>query len=111
IGARREWSHLGQMGVAWLFVYWIHVEIVYGVLSGPIPHRPALGQWVAAGLVFTAFHSGPGAGSDSLTDKPRLGRGDARPGRGRRGGRSAAAIRGGRSLPWASSADRAKGDD
>ncbi len=31
-----RWSPLEDFGRASLFVYWIHVEIVYGVLTGPI---------------------------------------------------------------------------
>jgi uncharacterized membrane protein len=36
--AWRGWSPLEEFGIASLFVYWIHVEMVYGVASGPI-HR------------------------------------------------------------------------
>jgi uncharacterized membrane protein len=35
-GAGRKWSALRQLGVSSLFVYWIHVELVYGVISNPL---------------------------------------------------------------------------
>jgi uncharacterized membrane protein len=46
---------LQEFGRASLFVYWIHVEMVYGVLSTPL-HRalPLAGTWVAM-ILFGAF--------------------------------------------------------
>jgi len=42
------WSWVQQLGRTSLFVYWIHVEMVYGLLSHPIHHRLTLGQaWIA----------------------------------------------------------------
>jgi uncharacterized membrane protein len=52
---RRAWSPLEEFGVASLFVYWIHVEMVYGTPSLPIHHRLTLEQWPIAYLLFTAF--------------------------------------------------------
>jgi hypothetical protein len=40
------------LGVESLFVYWIHVEMVYGLLTSPLHRRLAL-PWVAA--AFAAF--------------------------------------------------------
>ncbi len=47
---RGSWSPMEQLGRSSLFVYWIHVELVYGLISLPIhktlTHRQA---WVAFG--------------------------------------------------------------
>jgi uncharacterized membrane protein len=47
-------SPLQEMGIASLFVYWIHVEMVYGVLSAPIHRRLTFEQALLAFLVFSA---------------------------------------------------------
>jgi uncharacterized membrane protein len=44
-----------EMGVDSLFVYWIHVEMVYGVLSTPLHRALTLEQALAAMTVFSAF--------------------------------------------------------
>ena len=49
-GAQR-WSPLGQLGRTSLFIYWIHVEIVYGLISLPLHKRLSWGQsWLALAL-------------------------------------------------------------
>jgi hypothetical protein len=48
-------SRIVEFGVASLFVYWIHVEMVYGVLSLPIHRRLTLGQAFVAFIVFSLF--------------------------------------------------------
>jgi uncharacterized membrane protein len=53
IAVRESWSPLEQMGRTSLFIYWIHVEMVYGLISLPI-HRSLTHQqaWAAyAGFV------------------------------------------------------------
>jgi uncharacterized membrane protein len=47
-------SVLQQFGRASLFVYWIHVELAYGVLSGPLHKSLLLGQALVAYALFTA---------------------------------------------------------
>jgi hypothetical protein len=47
-----RWSPLREFGVASLFVYWIHVEMVYGTLSGPIHHALMLEQSLLGMLLF-----------------------------------------------------------
>jgi uncharacterized membrane protein len=51
----RRWSPLQQLGRSSLFIYWIHVEMVYGLISLPLhkalTHRQA---WVAFAF-FTLF--------------------------------------------------------
>jgi hypothetical protein len=48
-------SWVRDLGIASLFVYWIHVEIVYGVLTLPLHKRFMLEQSVVAFLLFTLF--------------------------------------------------------
>ena len=49
------WSPLEDLGKASLFVYWIHVEMVYGVLSRPLRRALSLEITVLAYVVFTLF--------------------------------------------------------
>jgi uncharacterized membrane protein len=46
---------LEYFGRASLFVYWIHVEMAYGVMSSWIHRRLTLQQWFVAFLAFSAF--------------------------------------------------------
>jgi hypothetical protein len=48
-------SRIVEFGVASLFVYWIHVEMVYGVLSLPIHRRLTLVQALIAYMLFSFF--------------------------------------------------------
>jgi uncharacterized membrane protein len=49
------WSPLEQFGIASLFVYWIHVEMVYGVASGPIHRALPFSQVLLALAGFSLF--------------------------------------------------------
>jgi uncharacterized membrane protein len=49
------WSPLEEFGRASLFVYWIHVEMVYGFLSRPIRRALSLEGSLVAYVVFTVF--------------------------------------------------------
>jgi hypothetical protein len=52
---KRRWSPMQTFGRSSLFVYWIHVEMVYGLVSLPLHHALSLtGAWLALGL-FTLF--------------------------------------------------------
>jgi hypothetical protein len=53
-----RWSPMLVFGKTSLFIYWIHVEIVYGVLTYPIRHELSIAQWVLAYAVFTALMLG-----------------------------------------------------
>jgi uncharacterized membrane protein len=54
----RRWSPLVLFGVESLFVYWIHVELVYGLLSTPL-HRALPLPWVVVAFVtFTVLMLG-----------------------------------------------------
>ena len=49
--AGRRWSPLQLLGRSSLFVYWVHVELVYGLISHPLHRAFSLqGAWI--GLVF-----------------------------------------------------------
>jgi uncharacterized membrane protein len=48
-------SPLEQFGRSSLFVYWVHVEMVYGFFSRPIRRALSLEQAVAAYVLFTLF--------------------------------------------------------
>jgi hypothetical protein len=51
----RRWSPLQTLGRSSLFVYWIHVEMVYGLMSLPLHQAFSLtGAWIALG-VFALF--------------------------------------------------------
>lgn len=50
-----SWSPLQEFGRASLFVYWIHVEIVYGFFSRPLRTSLSLEGGLVAYVVFTVF--------------------------------------------------------
>ncbi len=51
----RSWRPLEEFGRASLFVYWVHVEMVYGFFSRPIRRALTFEQAVAAYVIFTVF--------------------------------------------------------
>jgi uncharacterized membrane protein len=47
----RRWSPLQTLGRSSLFIYWIHVELVYGLISNPLHGAFTLaGAWAALGV-------------------------------------------------------------
>jgi uncharacterized membrane protein len=70
----RGWSPVRELGLASLFVYWIHVEMVYGVVSTPLHRRLSLEQAAVTFAIFSMFLYGvvrlkgwsgwPGAGEN-----------------------------------------------
>jgi uncharacterized membrane protein len=50
-----RFSPLQQFGRTSLFVYWIHVELVYGFISTPLHRNLTLPQWAIAYALFTAL--------------------------------------------------------
>jgi hypothetical protein len=50
-----HWSPLEEFGKASLFVYWIHVEMVYGFLSRPWRRALSLEMALVAYVLFTLF--------------------------------------------------------
>jgi uncharacterized membrane protein len=50
-GGSDKWSPMQQLGHTSLFIYWIHVEMVYGLISLPLHKSLAWGQaWLALGI-------------------------------------------------------------
>ena len=49
------WSALGQLGRTSLFIYWIHVEMVYGLISLPLHHSLSVGTAALAFVLFSGF--------------------------------------------------------
>jgi len=50
-----RWSPVEEMGRSSLFVYWIHVEMVYGFISRPLRRNLSLESAVLAYVLFSAF--------------------------------------------------------
>ena len=67
-------SVMQEFGRASLFVYWIHVELVYGVLSGPIHRRLALGQAIIAFALFSVAMFGAAKLKDRVVEWWNTGR-------------------------------------
>ena len=67
-------SVLQEFGRASLFVYWIHVELAYGVLSGPIHKSLTLGQAFTAYALFTIALFGAAKLKDQIVDWWNTGR-------------------------------------
>jgi fucose 4-O-acetylase-like acetyltransferase len=69
--ARISPGPLEKMGRSSLFVYWIHVELVYGYAAWPIRHRLPLWQAATAYAIFCALIYGAVLGRDRLVDRWR----------------------------------------
>ena len=67
-------SILQEFGLASLFIYWIHVELAYGVLSSPIHKRLTLGQAFLAYALFTVALFGAAKLKDQIVDWWNVGR-------------------------------------
>ena len=63
-GAIGKWSPVRQLGRTSLFIYWIHVEMVYGLISLPLHKALTLPQGVAALVAFTVFMLACSLGKD-----------------------------------------------
>jgi uncharacterized membrane protein len=50
-----RWSPMGQLGRTSLFIYWIHVEMLYGLISRPLHHNLSIEKVTAAYVLFAAF--------------------------------------------------------
>ncbi len=71
---RPGWSALESLGRHSLFIYWIHVEMVYGVISTPLHKRLSLGGAWAGLALFAALMVGCAALKDWWENVPRQGR-------------------------------------
>ncbi|HEX6975537.1 MAG TPA: acyltransferase [Vicinamibacterales bacterium] len=66
-----RWSPMQQLGRTSLFIYWIHVELVYGLISLPLHKRlPLGGAWLALGA-FCVFMLGCSIVKDRVVAKWR----------------------------------------
>jgi uncharacterized membrane protein len=54
-GGAFKWSPLSQLGRTSLFIYWIHVEMVYGLISLPLHKALTLRQALVAYALFSGF--------------------------------------------------------
>jgi uncharacterized membrane protein len=73
----RAWagrSILQEFGRASLFIYWIHVELAYGVLSSPIHKALTLGQAFLAYALFTIALFAAAKLKDQIVDWWNIGR-------------------------------------
>jgi hypothetical protein len=68
-----------QFGRTSLFIYWIHVEMVYGVISKPLHRTLTLPEWFGAYMLFLALLLCTSVAKDALVARTRSGR-RARPG-------------------------------
>jgi uncharacterized membrane protein len=73
-----RWSPMQQFGRSSLFVYWIHVEMVYGLISLPIHKKLSHPQAWAALAAFTLFMLGCVIAKERFVAR-RAGRRSARP--------------------------------
>jgi hypothetical protein len=62
---------LERFGRSSLFVYWIHVELVYGYAAWPIRHRLRLWETAAAYAIFCALMYGAVLLRDRIVDRWR----------------------------------------
>jgi uncharacterized membrane protein len=51
-GGDTKWSPVGQLGATSLFIYWIHIEMVYGRMSAPLHRALPFGQALLALAAF-----------------------------------------------------------
>jgi uncharacterized membrane protein len=69
--AGRRWSPIQLLGRTSLFIYWVHVELVYGLISRPLHGAFSLtGAWAALG-VFWLLMLWLGVQKERLADKFR----------------------------------------
>jgi uncharacterized membrane protein len=55
---REAWSPMVHLGRSSLFIYWVHVELVYGIVSRPLQHNLTLGRAAIAYVLFVALMLG-----------------------------------------------------
>jgi uncharacterized membrane protein len=70
-GGEERWSPLQQLGRTSLFIYWIHVELIYGHISRPLHGRLTLTQAAVAYVLFTALMLVCSVGKDRLAARWR----------------------------------------
>jgi fucose 4-O-acetylase-like acetyltransferase len=61
---RLRWSPVQQLGRTSLFIYWIHVEMVYGILTRPLHRSLSLAEALAALVPFVVLLLGVSMAKD-----------------------------------------------
>jgi hypothetical protein len=72
-GGVQKWSPLRQMGRSSLFIYWIHVEMVYGLISLPLHKALTLPQSLLLFAVFSVFMLGCSIAKERVQKRFRKG--------------------------------------
>ena len=67
-----QWSPLVQLGRTSLFIYWIHVELVYGLISLPLQRALSFWQACVGYVLFTAFMLLCSVVKDQVVERFRL---------------------------------------
>ncbi|HET9264047.1 MAG TPA: heparan-alpha-glucosaminide N-acetyltransferase domain-containing protein [Vicinamibacterales bacterium] len=78
-GGRAKWSPVQQLGRTSLFIYWIHVEMVYGLVSRPLHHALALPRVGGAYGLFVFFMLGCSILKDRIVNAWKRRRASAAP--------------------------------
>ena len=78
-GAEGKWSPMRQFGRTSLFIYWIHVELVYGFFSWHLRKSLSWGSTWIAYLAFVALMLGCSIAKDRVVDWWKRGRMQVRP--------------------------------
>jgi uncharacterized membrane protein len=65
-GGLEKWSPIRQLGRSSLFIYWIHVEMVYGLISLPLHNALTLPQSLFLFVVFSCFMLGCAIAKDRV---------------------------------------------
>lgn len=66
------WSPMEQLGRTSLFIYWIHVELAYGIFSRPLHKTLSFGGALAASTVFTMALLGVSVAKTVYWDRQRV---------------------------------------
>jgi uncharacterized membrane protein len=67
-----RWSPIVQLGRTSLFIYWIHVEMVYGLISLPLHHNLRIELVAAAYVLFAIFMLGCSVAKDRVVARLRV---------------------------------------
>jgi uncharacterized membrane protein len=63
------WGPMVQLGRTSLFIYWIHIELVYGLIAEPIKRKLSFGWAIAAFVIFTVAMLGVSIAKTRLVER------------------------------------------
>jgi len=69
---RTRWSPVEQIGRTSLFIYWIHIELIYGLMVRPLHKALSLGEAAAGVVLFTALMVAVSVLKERLWDSRRV---------------------------------------